>query len=49
MQLAIVVGGDGTLLNAARSLVDFRVPILGGLTLRLAGFSRRTFRGRDSA
>jgi len=27
--LAIVVGGDGTLLNAARSLVDFRVPILG--------------------
>lgn len=27
--LAIVVGGDGTLLNAARSLVDFQVPILG--------------------
>jgi NAD+ kinase len=27
--LAIVMGGDGTLLNAARSLVDFRVPILG--------------------
>lgn len=27
--LAIVVGGDGTLLNAARSLVDFHVPILG--------------------
>ncbi|MGF1526478.1 MAG: NAD(+) kinase [Candidatus Competibacterales bacterium] len=27
--LAIVVGGDGTLLNAARSLVDFRVPLLG--------------------
>ena len=27
--LAIVVGGDGTLLAAARSLVDFQVPILG--------------------
>lgn len=27
--LAIVIGGDGTLLNAARSLVDFRVPLLG--------------------
>jgi NAD+ kinase len=27
--LVIVVGGDGTLLNAARSLVDARVPILG--------------------
>lgn len=27
--LAIVVGGDGTLLNAARSLVDFQVPLLG--------------------
>ncbi|MDX1656737.1 MAG: NAD(+) kinase, partial [Candidatus Competibacteraceae bacterium] len=27
--LIIVVGGDGTLLNAARSLVDFQVPILG--------------------
>lgn len=27
--LAIVMGGDGTLLNAARSLVDFRVPLLG--------------------
>ena len=27
--LAIVMGGDGTLLNAARSLVDFQVPILG--------------------
>lgn len=27
--LAIVMGGDGTLLNAARSLVDHEVPILG--------------------
>ena len=27
--LAIVVGGDGTLLNAARSLVDFQVPLVG--------------------
>jgi len=27
--LAIIVGGDGTILNAARSLVDFQVPILG--------------------
>jgi NAD+ kinase len=27
--LAITVGGDGTLLNAARSLVDHNVPILG--------------------
>jgi len=27
--LAIVVGGDGSLLNAARSLVEFEVPLLG--------------------
>lgn len=27
--LAIVVGGDGTLLHAARTLVDFQVPLLG--------------------
>ena len=27
--LAIVVGGDGTLLHAARMLVDFQVPLLG--------------------
>jgi len=28
-KLAIIVGGDGTLLNAARNLVDYNVPILG--------------------
>jgi len=27
--LAIVLGGDGTLLNAARSLVEFQTPLLG--------------------
>lgn len=27
--LAVVIGGDGTLLNAARSLVDHNVPIVG--------------------
>jgi len=27
--LAIIMGGDGTMLNAARSLVDYEVPILG--------------------
>ncbi len=27
--LVIVLGGDGTFLNAARSFVDFRVPLLG--------------------
>ena len=29
MDLAIVMGGDGTMLNIARSLVDARVPLIG--------------------
>ena len=28
-ELAIVMGGDGTLLSIARNLVDFRIPIIG--------------------
>jgi NAD+ kinase len=35
--LAITVGGDGTLLNAARSLVDSQVPLLG-INLGRLGF-----------
>lgn len=29
IDLAIVIGGDGTLLNVARSLADFEVPLIG--------------------
>ena len=34
--LAIVLGGDGTMLNAARHLLHFRLALVGGLLRRLA-------------
>ena len=37
VDLAIIIGGDGTLLNAARSLVSFNVPLLG-INLGRLGF-----------
>lgn len=36
-ELIIIVGGDGTLLNAARTFVDFNVPLLG-INLGRLGF-----------
>lgn len=35
--LAIVVGGDGTLLNSARALIDYKVPLVG-INLGRLGF-----------
>ena len=40
--LAIIVGGDGTLLHSARNLADYKVPLLGVNLGRLDNMDIRT-------